>query len=370
MNSKSSVRFLAACTFALAAPMASLAVPGIDFARAHGDFMKAGRNRDTPIGDVSNAFARVVAATNLTAEAHAKALVDFARFHEQRDLFEPSIACYEAAFGVEKAPPAIRVRALSEAGKALSRQNFKGAFASYYHKELDRAAILFLRIAEFPGATGMEKVMALQDAAAAMLDAKQEVDPAAEALLVKATKLPGLKQDEQIRARLNLARYYVCSLAPEKARPVFESLLPFARDQKVNGNLRSEILQGYADRVEKSDGFDKALDLITKGALKGDFLPLDVARFCADHGHPEKEYEYVLLGKPGADAKPEERSKYLRGPLWRATANRGLDAFRAFFEKDILPILKDDPAEWKRGVVGDGQLAFLQQQDREVASFR
>ena len=348
MNNTSTLRFQIACALAAAAPLAALAAPGVDVRKAYDDFMRAGRNNKTPIADVSNAFTRVLSATNVTAEVHARSLIEFAKFHGQRKLFEPSLACYEAAAALEKAPASLRARALSEEGRALSRKNFEGAFATYYHKELDRAAAVYLRLADAPYATPMEKAAALKGAATAMLDAKQDIVPEAEALLVKATKLPGLKNDDRIRVELDLVDYYLTSLQYDKARQVLGRLSPSRTDEKVHVHVRYAITERIVNLSLKRDGFDKTLYLITKGALKDAYDLGDVARFCGRHGRGDLEYQCACLGKPGADVPLNKRVSYMMGLYWNAASAQGFEPFRAFFEKDVVPLTKEDPALWKR----------------------
>ena len=353
MKKELPIRFLAACAFALAVPLAQAApAPAVDFKTANDAFLKAGRNNKVAIGEVSNAFARVLSSTNLTADARLQSLIEFGRFHGRRRLFEPSLACFETAFAIAKADPRLRVKALDEKGRALSRQNFEGGFATYYHEELDRAHDTFLRIVALPFATGEEKVTAMKNAATALLDAAQEVDPAAEALFVKATELPGLSETDRIRAKVNLADYYVRSLQGEKARPVLEPLLPLRGDKKLDGNVRRSITRTYVEMVFKTEGFDKALDLITKGELKDSYHPQAVARFCLQHGRPDKELAFMRLATPGPGGNKNERAYFMLSRRWNCEANAGLSNFRDYFETAVIPFLKERPDQWNRALQG------------------
>ena len=331
------------------AAVAKTSVPAyIDFETADKVFQKIGRDRKRPIAEVSNAFVRVLSATNITDATRASALADFGRYHIDRSLLEPGIACFESVYANKNAEPKTRVRAMNEAGKALSWENFRGAFASYRHDNLDRAAKAFLRIPEIEGATGPEKVEAYKSAAKALLDAAQEVVPEAEELFVKATKLPELDEQDRARAEMNLVDYYIESLAPEKARPILARLAPQAKEKQYHIHLRGRIFGTYARLIADLDGFDKALPMVTDGILKEAFDTRSLARFCSDHGRDDLAVKALRQGIPGADAKPHDRIRYISWRLSDFYAPKGLKAYREFFEKDLLPLLKKNPDEWKQ----------------------
>lgn len=344
-----------------AAPSAEKA-PGrsslVDFKTADKAFQQAGRNRRTPISEVSNAYARVLSATNLTDAARARALVDFGTFHNRRSLLDPALACFEVAFASENAEPATRVAAISEAGKALSDANFRGGYATYEHGDLDRAAKTYLRVLDVEGATGLEKITALRAAAWAMLDSKQDVDPEAEKLLVKATKLPGLDEVERARAQVNLADYYIESLQPAKALPILAPLAVQAREKKFHVHFCGDILWSYADAMALSDGFDKTLAMMTEGVGKGHYGMRGVANFCQANERPDLAVKFLRQDIPGPDAKPSSRLWYMRLRLFGPYTQLGFPAFRAFIEKDVLPILRDNPDEWKEVLLALNKTTF------------
>ena len=292
------------------------------------------RDRNSDPAAVSNAFAQVLAAADLTPEGRAQALLGLGQFYLGRNQAGAGHQFLEQAAAVAEAPVAVRIEALRARADALFRENFKGAFASYFTKGIDAAAEIHRRILALPGISNSDKIAAYRDLANCLLE-KLDVD-GANAVLKEAAALPGITGEERETAVGNQADALYRQLAFEQALPLYESL--WRPDLHIH--RRRAIESRMLEITRRLKGAEAAI------ALMRDKFPADpmrLANACRDEGRTDealKLYDAILAAE-AAREKPDTR---LQGDALRTVINMMGDKSWAEFRQAIEPRLAKYPS--------------------------
>lgn len=294
---------------------------------------KLARDRNSDPAAVSNAFAQVLTAADLTPEGRAQALLGLGQFYLGRNQAGAGHSFLEQAAAVAEAPVGVRIQALRTRADVLFKDNFKGAFASYFTKGIDAAAEIHRRILALPGISNSDKLAARRDLANCLLE-KLDVD-GANAMLKEAAALPGLTDEERETAVGNQADALYRQLAFEQALPLYESL--WRPDLHIH--RRRAIESRILAITRRLKGADAAI------ALMRDKFPADPMRLAnayRDEGRTDealKQYDAILAAE-AAKEKPDTR---LQGDALRTVINMMGEKSWAEFRQAIEPRLAKYP---------------------------
>ena len=294
---------------------------------------KLARERNSDPAVVSNAFAQVLAAADLSPEGRAQALLDLGRFYLGRNQAEAGRQFLTQAAAVPEAPTSVRVAALRARADVLFKDNFKGAFASYFTKGIDAAAEIHRQILALPGISNSDKIAACRDLANCLLE-KLDVD-GANAMLKEAAALPGLTDEERETAVGNQADALYRQQAFEQALPLYESL--WRPDLHIH--RRRAIESRMLEITRRLKGAEAAI------ALMRDKFPADPMRLAnalRDEGRTDeaiRNYEAIIAAE-AAKEKPDARAQGdALQTLIDLCGERAFEAFRKLVEPhlDALP---------------------------------
>ena len=344
---------LAHCHFALAAIAAFAFAATIvaaegpsDLATAQKAFQALANDKDATLDALSNAVQRIFASTNATADARARALIDFGKVHKDRQLVSDTLACYEEAAAMAGVSPKVRAAALGEEAAFFRNLNFKDRFGTYRHDDLDRAASLRRRILALDGLTPADRVAASKALADTLLDIEQDLVDEAVKLYEALPDTPGLSPAEKWKAELMLGDFYVRSVQDDKARAIFERLLAEGPDLKIHQNDLRGLARRLVRIVEAQDGEGKAYEFITTGAAAKWYDNVAIADFCAEHGRAEEAARRYAEYMNDDSQRASSRAYLLNGRLGTSYANRGLKAMKAYYETEVLAFLRANTNQW------------------------
>ena len=298
------------------------------------DAQRLARDRNSDPAAVSNAFARVLAAADLSPEGRAQALLGLGQFYLGRNLAGAGHQFLAQAAAVAEAPAGVRIAALRASADALFRENFKGAFASYFTKGIDAAAEIHRQILAMPGISNNDKIAACRDLANCLLE-KLDVD-GANAVLKEAAALPGLTDEERETAVGNQADALYRQLAFEQALPLYTSLWR----PDIHIHRRRAIESRMLEITRRLKGAEAAI------ALMRDKFPADQMRLAnafRDNGQTDealKHYDSILT----AEAAKERPDARVQSEALRTMIAMMSDQPWAAFQKTVEPRLDKYPA--------------------------
>lgn len=286
------------------------------------------RNRDTAV--VSNAFAQVLAATDLPAGDRAQALIDLGQAYLARNQNARGTALLDQAAAVAEAPAAVRIKALTTKAGVLFNSNFQGAFASYFTKGIDAAAAIHRQILAMPDAANGDKIAACKGLANCLLE-KMDV-AGANAALAEALKLPNLSQEEREMAIGNQADAFFRELEYAQAMPLYESL--WKPDLHIH--RRTALEERILSITWKLKGGAAVIDLL-KNKFPENLLRL--ANTYRDNGQKTeaiKTYDTIIANEQ-AKPKPESRvqAEPMRALILLFSEMTDFPAFRIEIEKRL-----------------------------------
>ena len=218
----------------------------------------------------------------------ARVLLDLGQFYLGRNQAAAGHHFLEEAANTDGAPAGLRAQALRARADARFRDNFKGAFASYFTKGIDDAAELHRRIIALPDVSNGDKIAAYRDLANCLLE-KMDIAGANDALK-KAAALPGLTDEERRTAIGNQANALYRQQEYGQALPLYESLWRADLDNRPRQEIEGRIIA----ITRRLKGEDAAI------ALMRDKFPADpmrLANACRDYGRTGealKLYDAIL----------------------------------------------------------------------------
>ena len=339
--------FTLAAIAALAFAATNVAAEGpFDLATAQKAFKTLANDKNATLESLSNAVQRIFASTNATADARARALIDFGKVHKDRQLESDMLVCYEEAAAMAGVSSRVRAAALGEEAAFFRNLNFKDRFGSYRHDDLDRAVSLRRRILALDGLTPADRVAASKALADTLLDIEQDLVEEAVKLYEALPDTPGLSPTEKWKAELSLGDFYVRSVQDDKARVIFERLLAEGPDLKIHQNDLRGLARRLVRIVDAQDGESKAYEFITRGAAAKWYDTVAVADFCAEHGRAEEAARRYTDYLNDDSQRASARAYLLNGRLGTSCANRGIKAMKAYYGKEVLAFLRANTNQW------------------------
>ena len=291
------------------------------------------RDRNSDPAAVSNAFVKALSAADATAENRARVLLDLGQFYLGRNQAAAGHHFLEEAASAAGAPAGLRVQALRARADARFRDNFKGAFASYFTKGIDDAAELHRRIIALPDVSNGDKIAAYRDLANCLLE-KMDIAGANDALK-KAAALPGLTDEERRTAIGNQANALYRQQEYGQALPLYESLWRADLDNRPRQEIEGRIIA----ITRRLKGEDAAI------ALMRDKFPADpmrLANACRDYGRTGEALKLydAILADEAAREKPNTR---WQADVLRTVINMMGDKSWPEFRKVVEPRLAKYP---------------------------
>lgn len=328
----------------------AMANPGqlCDYKEARKAYDTLVRDKNASLGDISNAFSRVLSSTNITLDAKSQNYFDFAVLHKNRKLTEEALSLFEAAANVDGAKASIRARALTEEANYLRRFNFDDKFGTYHSDDLKKALEVFSKVESIPGLSGMEIINARENVAKALLDIAQGVTPEALAIYESLPKIPGLSEDDIFDAENKLSEFYLKALSYDKSRVIAEKLLNTAFAKNMHPNTKTSIARRLLTIAEKTKGSDEVARLISSSPIKDAINLKDLGQYLLDAGRTQEAIAKFRAYLADEKEALRYRTDFLSGDLIKSLGVKDQKLIATEYEKMLLEYTSKNSAEWTK----------------------
>lgn len=270
---------------------------------------------------------------------------------------ESSAQSADAQQSAETSPTA--KEQLAEA-QNLFKQNFKGAWKSYWTDEIEQAQAVYLAVTQRADATNVEKIEAWNGVATCWLERMDVSDhlAQADAAWESATRIPGLTPEEQYLARKNQAIGWQRQGNFDRALGQFRAILT----DDLHIHQKTELENRIAAILIAQGKFPEARAFFQNRNR----APLDIARMCMENGDPkaaEELYLQVLNTPRDPESKQVvKRNEALLGLMSIHAEARDWRKVQGLLAQHMPALLNDNPGNISiyRDVIFGGRFTRFQ----------
>jgi len=284
----------------------------------------------------ATAYAKVLAAPDLTPDQRVNAHSDLARVYVAKNIFDAAAQEFDKALQAADLTTAHRLKALNAKAKMWFDSNFQGAWSSYYSHGIERAADVYREILQSNEFPSLDKIAVAQSLANCHLERMDTLS--ANKVLQDALLLPNLNDADVILAKRNVADALYRQLEFDKALVGYRDLW----NEKLHVHIRSHIenrIVGILLRQKKTSEAEKTL-------IDWGRSPLELANFQFDAGNMDvvqQLYTQLIADKKNTF---KDRCEGVEKLLLILARTKTLSQFIQTAESSISILIAEDERAW------------------------